>query len=217
MESRAIRTILNFLLPESYVEKQIVDLDVDSLLSKLNVRNIEKVSFASTLFSYRDPDIRNLIWALKYHGQKNVSKMFSIYLYEHILSELGENAYLSNFYSPILIPIPLSKKRLRERGYNQAEIIARDILSHDGSKLFSLIENVLIKINNSNHQAHTSSKKEREANIINSFKAVNRDLIEGRNILLIDDVITTGATVIEARKILLDAGAKNVRALSIAH
>ena len=67
------------------------------------------------------------------------------------------------------------------------------------------------------HQAQTKNKKERMDNIRDSFYIENRDRIEGKNILLIDDVITTGTTLKEAKKILTDAGASEIKALAIAH
>jgi predicted amidophosphoribosyltransferase len=81
----------------------------------------------------------------------------------------------------------------------------------------NILKNNLIKIKENLSQAHTKSKNDRLKNIIKSFKVCEVKKIEGKNIILIDDVWTTGATINEARKELLKAGAKNVIAYTIAH
>ena len=78
-------------------------------------------------------------------------------------------------------------------------------------------KNVLIKIKETEHQANIKERRDRLKNLSDSFSVKNSKMIEGKNIILIDDVTTTGATLSEARKILKQSGAKKVIAFTVAH
>ena len=216
-QQRVLEIILNFLLPPSETEKRIGKITEAELVGKLSPSRIQGVPFAENLFKYRDRDIKDLIWALKYYRKNDVAKLFGDFMYEHILGSIGENMYLTDWSSPILIPIPISSKRKRERGFNQAESIAIEILKCDSENAFSILCDVLQRKSGESHQAHTHSKQERRKNMKDSFYINNIEKIKNKNIILIDDVITTGATVSEARKVLLRAGAKKIKAICIAH
>ena len=127
---------------------------------------------------------------------------------------------MENFREPILIPIPLASKRKKERGFNQAELLCQKLVNIDKNNNFILEKNVLIKTKDQEHQARLKDRRDRLANIIGSFSIKNpkeMQKIKNRNIILIDDVITTGATLSEARKTLKQFGAKKVIAFTIAH
>ena len=114
----------------------------------------------------------------------------------------------------IVIPVPIHRQKLMKRGYNQAAVIARK-LAHKYQKK-CLLE-ALLKIRHTKSQS-TLSGDERRKNVIDSFK-VNQNkahLITGKNILLIDDVVTTGSTMIECKKVLSIANPKQIKTLSIA-
>ncbi|MEI6154688.1 MAG: phosphoribosyltransferase family protein, partial [Deltaproteobacteria bacterium] len=121
------------------------------------------------------------------------------------------------FHDAILIPIPLAPKRQHERGFNQAEIICNTLIKLDKNINFKLEKNILIKPKDTKHQAHIEDRNKRLKNIIGSFAIIHPELVVESNIILIDDVTTTGATLNEARKILKNAGAKKIIAFTIAH
>ena len=112
----------------------------------------------------------------------------------------------------IIIPVPIHKKRKHRRGYNQTELVAKEI-SHQLK--IKMGKDVLIKNINTKAQSELS-KKERNDNIKGAFKVQNLQKIIGKKILLIDDIYTTGSTANECRKILKLAGAKNIGILTIA-
>ena len=146
-----------------------------------------------------------------------MAKIFAEVLSEKISEELSELSALQNFTCPILIPIPLSKKRYRERGYNQAELICREIIHL--TPALTLEKNILIKTKETEHQARIKDRNARLKNIISSFAVKNENInkIKNRNIILIDDITTTGATLLEAKKVLKKAGAGKVIAFTVAH
>ncbi|MDP2586379.1 MAG: ComF family protein [Candidatus Komeilibacteria bacterium] len=113
---------------------------------------------------------------------------------------------------PIIIPVPLNKKRLLERGFNQAELIAKIFASQFNYPLFS---NAIIRSKNTPHQVGLN-KKERLTNVKNSFAITDPELIKDRIVILIDDVVTTGSTLEEIAKTLKQAGAKDAWGLTVA-
>ncbi|MGL4607784.1 MAG: ComF family protein [Eubacteriaceae bacterium] len=113
----------------------------------------------------------------------------------------------------LIIPIPLHTKRLKERGYNQSEKIAQGLLeslvSIGGEKGIKLDTQSLIRTRNTPHQVG-QEREERLTNLKDAFRVVDPHSIKGKNILLVDDVLTTGATLGEGRDVLLGAQAAKV-------
>lgn len=120
--------------------------------------------------------------------------------------------YLDPGSIDLVVPIPLHSVKLREREFNQAELLARRIKTSLG---IPLISNNLRRVKLRPPQT-TLSRKERLANLEGAFKVKKPGQFRGTSILLIDDVFTTGATANESSKVLLEAGAKKVRVLTLA-
>lgn len=177
----------------------------------------ECAKWVHPLYDYRHPGIKKSVWLLKYKGKKPLASVFAEALYGRVLEEVADLYIMENFSSPLLIPVPLSPQRYRERGFNQASLVARHLASLDNNKNFTLEENILVKPRDTKHQARVESRAERLRNLEGSFKVANPDLVRGKNIILIDDVVTTGATLTEARKTLKEAGARHVIAFTVAH
>lgn len=114
--------------------------------------------------------------------------------------------------NPIIIPVPLNKKRLLERGFNQSELIAKIFAGHFN---YPLMTDTVVKYRHTRHQVGLS-KKERLTNVKGAFKVENSDLIKNQIIILIDDVVTTGSTLEEIARVLKEAGAKEVWGLTVA-
>ena len=196
----------------------------------------ESAKWIFPLYDYRNPTIKKSLWLLKYKGKKRLANVFAEIIYEKILEELSELSVMENFIEPILIPIPLSPKRYRERGYNQAQLICEELIKINNlrhlsaearaktngtnKKLnFILENNILIKIKETEHQARIKNRRVRLKNLAGSFdiKSKKVNWVKNRNIILIDDIITTGATLNEAKKVLKKAGARKVIAFTVAH
>ncbi len=156
--------------------------------------------------SYRDKITRKLITQLKFGLIKNLADPLSDLIISHF------QLLNKEFPNTLLIPIPLNKKTLRKRGFNQSELIA-DNLSKKMN--LPLITNVLFKEKETIPQAKLLVK-ERMENVKGVFSVKNREMIKDKEILLIDDLYTTGTTMEECTKILLKAGAKRVRGAVVA-
>ena len=118
--------------------------------------------------------------------------------------------------NPLLVPIPLHKKRLNWRGFNQSEILAEKIYGFYGLQ----VGNILTRNKNIKPQADIEDRENRMNNIKDSFACsanINgRPACVGRNIILVDDICTTGATLNECAKVLAANGAGKISALVVA-
>ena len=114
--------------------------------------------------------------------------------------------------SCFLIPVPLHKSRHRERGFNQSEILAEEISKIIG---LSVLKNVLKRKKNTKDQTNLSLQQ-REENVRGAFVVTQPEMINGKKIILVDDVITTGATLNECARMLKQAGAERILGMTIA-
>lgn len=178
---------------------------------------ISRDSAITSLFDYKNATAQKAIWSLKYRGNKEIGEIFAGALYDRLLEDMSERALFAHFGKPLLVPIPLSKKRLRERGFNQSQILAQGIAKSDKNSFFSLAENVLYKIKDTPNQVSVKDKRERMQNLRGCFAVTRPEAVKDKSIILIDDVTTTGATLREAKDTLLAAGARDVIAYTIAH
>ena len=111
----------------------------------------------------------------------------------------------------LLIPVPLTKKRLRERGYNQASLLAErvfEVLLEKGYRV-ELREDILVKRRDTAQQKHMDFSSRME-NVAGAYHVARRKACRGRSMVLIDDILTTGATGSECASRLLSAGAADV-------
>jgi ComF family protein len=114
--------------------------------------------------------------------------------------------------SDFLIPVPLHKSRYRERGFNQSDILAEGISKVIG---LSVLKSVLKRKKNTKDQTNLSFQQ-REENVRGAFVVSEPEVINGKKIILVDDVITTGATLSECARMLKQAGAEKILGMTIA-
>jgi ComF family protein len=155
-----------------------------------------------------------LIHALKYNGQKHIGKALGKLLGKKMYTEYG-STLIEEW--ECIIPLPLHLARKRQRGYNQAEEIA-DGLQEEFQKYIATIpvcSNVVQRHINNQTQTQTTSATERTENVANIFSVVQDTAqtpwnLQDKNVLLVDDVLTTGATMNACASVLLEAGVRRV-------
>jgi ComF family protein len=152
--------------------------------------------------------MKKIIHAIKYFHRKDLV----LPLTKAVAQELTKNNQIPNLSDSILIPIPMPLLRKYIRGYNQAELIAQELSKRC---LIPYTTKLLHRKGNHKRQVTKKTRSERIKNQHHSF--IVKGDVNNLNIILVDDVTTTGATIIEARNELLKAGAKSVRAITIAH
>ena len=214
--SRLKGLIEEFLFPKSENVLELEALSSEKVLALLpRAGNISKNTLA--LFDYSHPLVKEMIWELKYNGNRNIADKFGEILYDTIVSELEERSPFETWGRAVVIPIPVSDKRRFERGWNQSELLLNAVEKRDASNIFKYLPRHLVKVRHTESQTKTSNKQERERNLKDSMKMLTDSKVRGQCIILIDDVTTTGSTFAEAQRALKDAGAKKILSIAIAH
>lgn len=151
-------------------------------------------------------EIRDLIINYKFNNKAYIYKTFA-----NIILDNKKMIDFINTYE-LVMPVPIHKKRYNIRGYNQSELLSKEICKN--IKNIKFRNNILIKSKNNVAQS-TLNKVERALNVKNVYKITNSKFIEGKRILLIDDVYTTGNTVNECARVLKENGAHEIGVFTI--
>lgn len=163
-------------------------------------------TMARALGSY-EGTLQEVIHRWKYHGKTNLTPFFGEWMVEGLYRYWNPNPF------HLLIPVPLHKKRVRERGFNQALLLVKELSRRTG---IPYQKRVLQKKRPTTPQVSLSGVA-REKGIRGSFQMIGGEELEGKCILLVDDVYTTGATVNECAKVMRASGAERVDVLTLAH
>ncbi len=185
----------------------ILIVEEERIISEYN-KNFGTNKFVSDFYSKyvfeTDKTLQQIIHALKY------KKQFKLGVF---LGELlAEGIKMKDWNIDLIIPVPIHHLKKAERGYNQSDFIAKGI---------STALNIPYSSKSIKRIKYTESQTklnmaERSLNVSNAFKARNKKKLSGKNILVVDDVCTTGATLLGCAKVLIDAGANSVYGCSIA-
>jgi len=168
-------------------------------------RNLSPIRYGASLGPYAGT-LRQLIHDLKYRGQRRVATRLA----EILLSREEVGRLLEPRVA--LVAVPLHPRRRRERGFNQAELLAEAL----GRRArVDLLRGVLVRRRQTQSQTGLSAAR-RRANVIGAFAVRRPETVAGRRLVLVDDVVTTGATALACARALLGAGAKDVRLLAAA-
>jgi len=138
----------------------------------------------SYLFFEKEGKTQQLVHRLKYYGDKRLAE----YLGQTAAAELKQSGYYNTI--DLIVPIPLHPRKQRRRGYNQSEYVARGFAAVYGCPIDA---RSVIRLTDTESQTR-KSVYERHVNVEKIFSVINPDILSGKHILLIDDVITTGAT-----------------------
>jgi len=170
-------------------------------------------------FDYRDEIIKKIIWNLKYYHHFSLGRRLGRILYENMIEEIADLEIYTKGSPILVIPVPISKSKNKTRGYNQAEIIARNFCNSSNKKIFEFRKDIVIKIKDTLSQARTTNRNDRLQNVKGVF-GINinkKKILKGRTVIIIDDVTTTGGTITEIMKVLKRNGVKKVVGMTVAH
>ena len=154
---------------------------------------------------YYEGAVREAILAFKFKGRLEALECFG-----SLMAQTAAEAFSGEFDAVTWVPV--SKKREHERGYDQAYLLAKETARHWGIEPVRLLR----KTRNNAAQSGLSSAAERRGNVLGVYTAENIDKIRGAKILLIDDILTTGATLGECVRVLREAGAADVVCATLA-
>ncbi len=157
-------------------------------------------------FAYDQPALKQAIWKLKYSGITSLADRLGGLLAECLLEELTELSLLAGRQKILVVPVPLAHGRRRERGYNQSALLAQAIERRWPDHL-SYRDDLVAKIKDTPPQVAMKSERARRANLRGAFQTPRPELLKNRTVLIIDDVVTTGATLDEISQVLRAQGA----------
>ena len=157
------------------------------------------------IFQYKEL-VRKLIIQYKFNGKSYLYKTFC----EFIVKNKKAFDFIKSY--DIIIPVPIHKKRMRERGYNQSELISKELARILNLEIYT---NVLTKVKNNMPQS-TLDQKEREENTKNVYKLINSEKIYNKKVLIFDDVFTTGATISACVREIEKASPSKIGVLTLA-
>ncbi|RJQ16641.1 MAG: ComF family protein [Nitrospiraceae bacterium] len=146
--------------------------------------------------------LKKAISLLKFYGMKRLSKPLSDIILQIELPQ-----------ADAVVPVPLNEKRLRQREFNQSALLAKNLAESRG---IPVVLNCLVRTRDTRQQVGLNSR-DRRKNIKKAFDVKQKELIAGKNIMLVDDVVTTGATVRECARVLKKAGVENIYVITLAH
>jgi len=172
-----------------------------SSCKKIHNSSLDGIIYSS---SFNEGNTKEIIHYLKYNGIIELSTILSAIVLERIKNKLPKGKI-------VVVPVPMFIKKERSRGFNQSELIAREV-----SMFLGLHGGLgLKKVRSTSSQAE-SSRETRMKNIKNSFVCDDVELIKDKTVLLIDDIVTTGSTLEECAQTLKNSGAKRVYGVVIA-
>lgn len=202
---------LDFLFPRLCVNCQREGSYLcQDCFSLIDIAERQELAFCYCAVSYENFVVKKLINQFKYEPYiKEIAEPLSSLIIAHLIN-LDKELSFQDF---ILVPIPLDKKKLKKRGFNQAAEIAKELSKKLGIPVF---EDVLIKTKQTPAQVELK-KEEREKNIKGAFFCQKPEIVQARKIFLVDDIYTTGATLEEGCRALYLAGASKVWGLVAAH
>lgn len=206
--------ILNLLYPPRCIlcrrllKKEETDLCTDCRMeapffpdTKRNLQFLD--SFAAVW--YYESSVRGSLLRFKFRGARGYAASYGKLLAMRLMQQYPEGF-------EVLTWIPVSRLRKLRRGYDQVELLAKAV----GRELGMIPVSTLKKVRHNRQQSRISEPAQRRANVLGVYRVTDPDLIRDRRVLLLDDILTTGATASEAGRVLLTAGAKEVHCAAVA-
>lgn len=189
-EEECICSFCNYHLPQTHFYKE-----KENALSQIFWGRIPIETACTLFYFHKKGKVQNLIHQFKYKGKKDIG----IYLGKMLGDQLKKSMYYDSV--DVIVPVPLHREKQYKRGFNQSEMISRGVAK---SLNKSIVLNNLVRVTKSGTQTRKARFK-RWQNVETVFKINNPKEFEHKNILLIDDVITTGATLESCGQKLLAA------------
>lgn len=204
-----ISTFLLWLFPSRRTEILLDNITLADITLLPPAQPIE-TPHTHALFSYKDPRVTALIWEIKYHANSRAIQFVAPLLADVIHEEYADLSVIDNWQNWILIPMP-SFESNRQHTQKLCRELARLLPSE-----ITYSPSILKKVDKTSKQHTLKDKRTRLSNLHNTQKVVGT-LPPSPSVILVDDVTTTGATLKESRRALMDAGVKHIIAFTIAH
>ena len=204
--------LLDFLFPPRVDEMALRNVSDDEFIAKTAPRLVPETRPGTVaILSFGDASVRAAIHEAKYHGSERAFRLLGSVLADYLRD--ADDVGRGTSYTCV-VPIPLGKERRKERGFNQAEEASRRAAKLLGGA-FAVDTKLLVRTRETVSQISLAREK-REENLRGAFRATRR-ANPAHTYIIVDDVLTTGATLQSAIGALKSAGAKNIIPIALAH
>jgi competence protein ComFC len=203
-----INLFLDILFPKDLDIVEIETTNIHTFLSQRHTTPTISNKKCFAFLPYQNEKIKKAIFEIKYRKNKILARKFAEVIYRNI-NPLDTNPLLYT-----LIPIPANKNRIRTYGYNQTLLIAKALYDINPNK-FVICD--ILKYKNSRSEQKHKNRKERIENSSNIFTIKNPQKILNKNVIIIDDIITTGATCLNAIETIKKLGIDYVIGIALVH
>lgn len=205
-----LHTLIDFLFPRPRKTRALETLSPAALVEKARTSPPPPEPWIESMFDYRDQTVRELIWECKFKKNKKAAKLFADLLQERLVADIADRELFFKTRS-IIIPIPSPRSRRNKKGFNQTELIANYLTG------LPVRKDILARSRSAQPQSRIKNRAERLQNVVGTFHVAKPSAVKNNMFILLDDVTTTGATLREAHKMLLESGAQEVTAVTVAH
>ncbi|MCA9352969.1 ComF family protein, partial [Patescibacteria group bacterium] len=166
------------------------------------------------LYDYHAPEGKRLVYTIKKKRDRILTEHIAKEM-AHLLTEyISEQQQFSFFLTPIIVPVPITKRQKQKRGFNQTEHIAQCLARELGA---TYDPHLVLKTTETKKQALITQKSERFLNVKNCFSINKKRNIKHQDIIIVDDLVTTGATIQSLEKTLKRSGARHIIAITVGH
>ena len=155
------------------------------------------------VFVYNDM-VSKSIYRFKYHNRRYYARAYGVLMARYCKETI------KRWHPDVLIPVPIHHKKMQKRGYNQAELMAKEL----GFQLNIPIDDRILRRTKHTKAQKELTRSERKKNLEKAFK-ICADVVEYKKVVLVDDIYTTGSTIDECAKVLMEAGVKEVFFISL--
>jgi len=202
-----VQSGLDIILPQTKSEKILRDMTGEDFYDRA-IKNLRKIDKTYAIFSYQDELVKSAIWSLKYRRNKKIAKLLSEAISPSFMEIIENEKMFNNFSNPILVPVPANKAKKRERGFDQTRLLVKYLIKQLPKNFIQTEIKGLKRVKKNLNQARTKSRQSRFENLKNSLIAKSN--LKNKNIVVLDDVSTSGATFKEAKRALKKVGAKKI-------
>ena len=226
--SIVLSVIIEAIFPVPKAEQWIFDAQKDDIFKILPRAYKSPTAESFSIFSYKDEKVWRMIWSIKYKKSKQASALagFALHRFIKTFTQVVPTTTKSSVINPniIVVPMPVSRQRRRERGFNQCELLTAEIakleLETGENNKIKIVNNLLVRTRHTSRQT-LKDKSHRLKNAQELFSVnegvIDQNLFKDTTFIIIDDVVTTGSTMKEAILTMRKVGFANTWGLSVAH
>lgn len=213
---RAYEFFLDILFPLDLEVRRLEEMTPAELST--HARRLEsgrEIPDSIILFEYKDSLVRTAIREVKFRGNRKIARLLGTLLRDTLIAELEDLKIFKNFREPLLVSVPLTGRAFRKRGWDQCHLLLEETYAVADRIGIEMKLDALKKVRETEDQVG-KGRKDRLENLTGCLKA-DESIVRGRNVIVFDDVVTTGATYEEAKRALRCAGARRIVLFAVAH